>query len=111
MVIRVWRAWALDGDPAGYRRHFEAVVRPELIEVAGFRGALVLERQVGDEVEIVVETRWASLGAVAAFAGDDLGRAVVEPGARAVLSRADERVVHYEVVTEVAASDGSAASR
>jgi hypothetical protein len=40
------------------------------------------------------------LEAVKAFAGEDYERAVVEPEARRLLSRFDERSEHYEVVLD-----------
>ena len=72
-------------------------MRPHLERTEGFLGATI--ERVDDDagVEIVVVTRWASMGAVQAFAGEDLGLAVVEPEARAVLSRFDARVRHIEL--------------
>jgi hypothetical protein len=48
-----------------------------------------------------VETRWASLDAIRAFAGEALDRAVVEPGAVAALVRFEETVGHFEVLESV----------
>jgi mannose-6-phosphate isomerase-like protein (cupin superfamily) len=48
-------------------------------------------------IEIVVVTRWESMVAIRAFAGEDVDLAVVEPEARAVLSRFDGRVRHIEL--------------
>ena len=44
-----------------------------------------------------VDRRWESLDAIRAFAGEDIDLAVVEPEARAVLSRFDSRVRHVEL--------------
>jgi heme-degrading monooxygenase HmoA len=98
MIERRWRGWT-DG-PAGadaYVEHFESSVRPQLERTAGFLGA-TLERESDDEgrTEIAVVTRWTSLDAIRAFAGDDLEAAVVEPAARAVLAGFDPRVRHVE---------------
>ena len=46
-------------------------------------------------------TLWNSTDAIAAFAGPDIGVAVVEPRAKAVLARADDFATHYEVAIEV----------
>jgi heme-degrading monooxygenase HmoA len=72
-------------------------VLPELQAIEGFRGATLLRREDGAEIEFLVLTRWASLEAIRAFAGDDIERAVVEPEAVAVLVSFDDRVRHYEV--------------
>jgi heme-degrading monooxygenase HmoA len=53
-------------------------------------------------VEFLVLTRWASMDAIRAFAGDDVGKAVVEPEAVQALLSFDRTVQHYEVVQEVA---------
>ena len=65
--------------------------------LAGHRGALVLRRVDGGEVEITVLTLWASLEAVHEFAGPDASVAVVEPEARAALTTFDTRAVHFEL--------------
>jgi heme-degrading monooxygenase HmoA len=60
----------------------------------------LLRREDGDEVAFVTITRFESLESVRAFAGEDYEQAVVEPEARALLSRFDERSEHYEVVID-----------
>ena len=61
------------------------------------RGAELLRRDAGDEVAFVTISRFESMEAVQAFAGEDYERAVIEPEARALLSRHDERSEHFEV--------------
>jgi hypothetical protein len=51
-------------------------------------------------MELLVISRWASIEAIKAFAGSHPERAVVEPGARAVLTEYDDFVTHYEVTLE-----------
>jgi len=65
----------------------------------GYRGASLLRRDVDGETELIVITRWHSLDAVRAFAGADVEAAVVEDAA-ALLSRYDERVRHYDIVSD-----------
>jgi mannose-6-phosphate isomerase-like protein (cupin superfamily) len=99
MIARRWRAWA-DGtaNADAYAAHFERSVRPALENTGGFVDA-TLERveDDGGRTEIVVVTRWESIDAVRAFAGDDVEAAVVEPDARAVLDEVEERVRHVEL--------------
>ena len=102
MMVRTWRARAPLSKPDDYVRHFRTSVVADLGSVDGFLGA-TLSRQVRpDTIEFLVISRWRSLDAVRAFAGDNVGRAVVEPGAVAALAGYDEFVEHYEVVEEVA---------
>jgi heme-degrading monooxygenase HmoA len=74
---------------------------PELGSLPGFLGAHLSCRLLEGEIEFVVLTRWRSWEAIHAFAGEDIGCAVVEPGAKAALSRFDQTVQHYEVLEEV----------
>ena len=48
-------------------------------------------------------SRWRSLDAIKAFAGPKPEQAVVDPGARAVLSEFDDFATHYDVTLEAAA--------
>jgi mannose-6-phosphate isomerase-like protein (cupin superfamily) len=99
VIARRWRGWAKGpADADAYVEHFERTVRPGLETTGGFVDATV-ERveQDGGRTEIVVVTRWESLDAIRAFAGDDVEAAVVEPAARAVLDDFDDRVRHIEL--------------
>ena len=104
MIIREWRGRAPRARADEYPNHFRTRVVHELRDVPGFVGATLCKREEGERVEFVVLTRWRSLEAIRTFAGDDLERAVVEPGAVAALSDYDHTVRHYEVLEEVAPS-------
>jgi heme-degrading monooxygenase HmoA len=101
MIIREWRGRASLSRADEYPRHFREKVVPELRHVPGFAGAGLSRRQLGDRLEFLVLTRWQSMDAVRAFAGDDVETAVVEPGAVAALIEFDTSVHHYEVVEDV----------
>jgi heme-degrading monooxygenase HmoA len=103
-VVRIWRATASSNNVPAYLMHFSANVEPALRELDGFRGAEVLTRPAGDVVEIVVQTRWASLAAVSAFAGADLDVAVVDPEAAAVLAEYVTFVRHFTVAYRIPAT-------
>ena len=98
MIVRTWRGRAAKSNPEAYIAHFRRNVLPELRGIEGFLGATLLKEMRADDVEFLVLSRWASLNAVRAFAGDDLSRAVVEPEAVAALKDFDKTVHHYEVV-------------
>ena len=99
MVARRWRGWT-DGSAAAdaYVAHFQSSVRAQLEASEGFLDA-TLERVEDDSgrTEIIVVTRWRSMDAIRAFAGDDVEVAVIEPAARAVLADFDARVRHIEL--------------
>ena len=97
-VVRSWGGWTTGSDEAAYLEHLERDTLPKLRALSGFRGWDVLRRREdGDAVRFVVQTRWADMESVRAFAGDDLDVAVVPPAAQAVLTRYDQHVEHFEV--------------
>ena len=98
MIIREWRGRASQPNEAAYPTHFRTIVVPELRQVPGFLGADLSQRQINDKIEYLVLTRWESMEAVRGFAGDDIAKAVVEPGAVAALTDFDDSVQHYEVI-------------
>jgi heme-degrading monooxygenase HmoA len=74
---------------------------PELRQIPGFVGAQLSRRQLDDKIEFLVLTRWQSTDAIRGFAGTDVEKAVVEPGAVAALVEFDTTVRHYEALEEV----------
>ena len=101
MIIREWRGRAATSNPDGYPTHFRTHVAAELSKLPGFRGATLSKRQLDGAIEFVVLTRWESLESVKSFAGADLSKAVVEPGAVAALIAFDDTVRHYECIEEI----------
>jgi heme-degrading monooxygenase HmoA len=97
MIARSWTAESSAQGAERYLQHFREKVLPVVASIEGHRGAYLLKRGLGSEVEIVVITLWESMDAVRMFAGDDPDTAVVTDEARAILTRFDERVLHYEV--------------
>jgi heme-degrading monooxygenase HmoA len=101
MIIREWRGRASPSRAEDYPKHFREKVVPELRHLPGFAGADLSRRQLGDKLEFLVLTRWQSMDAIRTFAGDDVERAVVEPGGVAALIEFDASVRHYEVIEDV----------
>jgi heme-degrading monooxygenase HmoA len=104
MIIREWRGRASRSSTNAYPKHFRERVAPELREIPGFLGAYLGQRSLDDEVEFLVITRWCSMDAIQAFAGTDVEKAIVEPGAIAALTEYDTVVRHYEVIDEALVS-------
>jgi heme-degrading monooxygenase HmoA len=104
VIVREWRGRAALGQEQAYPRHFHDHVLPGLRKVDGFLGARLLRRKLppgsNGAIEFVVLTRWSSLHAIKAFAGQDMDKAVVEPGAIAALVDYDREVRHYEMLQE-----------
>jgi len=100
MIIREWRGRAAASNPEAYPVHFRDRVLPDLRQLPGFVGAHLSRRPLGVKIEFLVLTRWKDIEAIRAFAGDDIGKAVVEPGAVAALIDFDATVQHYDVIEE-----------
>lgn len=100
MIVRAWRGYASLEKPEDYPDHFRRNVVPELKGIDGFLGARLMRSQTLEGFEFLVHTRWRSMDAIRAFAGNDIERAVVEPEAVRALTRYDERVRHYVVVED-----------
>jgi heme-degrading monooxygenase HmoA len=104
MIIREWRGRAMPSRSDAYPKHFRDIVVPELRSLSGFLGAHLSQRQIGDQVEFLVLTRWQSMEAISAFAGSSIDKAVVAPGAIAALIDFDDTVQHYIVIEDVSVS-------
>lgn len=100
MIARVWHGWTSPSNADAYEEFLRTKMFPSIHRVPGYVGADLLRRDAGDEIAFVTITRFESLESVRAFAGEDYEQAVVEPEARALLSRFDERSEHYEVVID-----------
>lgn len=98
MIARLWRGWTTAANADAYAAYYRNDVLPHLRQIEGFHGAQLLRRPDGAEVEFVSITRFASLAAVRAFAGDAYETAVVTPNAQRLLSHFDPHCLHYSVV-------------
>jgi heme-degrading monooxygenase HmoA len=105
MISRIWHGWTTPENADAY----ESLLRHEIFlgiqdrQIAGFRGIQLLRRSLATEVEFVTIMEFDSIDAVRAFAGEDYEVAVVPPQARALLSRFDERSLHYEIRADLKA--------
>src|SRR5262245_14817743 len=100
MIVRVWFGRTHPQAADSYIEHVTQRVLPSIATIPGNRGALVLRRDDGREMEFAVLTMWDSLDAVKQFAGPQPDVAVVEPAAKALLAKFDDTVRHFEVVYE-----------
>lgn len=98
MIARLWHGWAASKENAdAYEAFLRTTFLPAADRIQGFRGAQVLRRTVGDEIEFATIATFDSLDAIRAFTGDDVEKAHIAPRARELLSRVEERCRHYEI--------------
>jgi hypothetical protein len=95
MITRLWRGWTAREDADAYEHFLLSELFPEMRQIPGFRDADVLRREDGHEAAFVTLTRFDSLDAIRAFAGEHYEIPVIEPTARVLLSHYDERAEHY----------------
>ena len=100
MIARIWHGWTAPENADAYEEFLRTKMFPSIHRVPGYLGADLLRRDDGQEIAFVTITRFESLDAVRAFAGENYERAVVAPEARALLSRFDDRSEHYEIVID-----------
>lgn len=100
MISRVWHGWTTFEDADTYQHVVSTEVLPGIAarNIAGFRGAHLLRRQLEDEVEFTTIMWFDSIDNVRDFMGDDYEVAHVPPRAQAVLSRFEDRAQHYDVL-------------
>jgi heme-degrading monooxygenase HmoA len=98
MISRQWRGIARVSAADRYVAHLQSETFPQLSRIPGFIDASILRRTVPEGVEFLIVTRWQSLDAIRAFAGEDVSRAVVPESVQAMMVRFDATVAHYEVV-------------
>ena len=98
MISRHWKGIARPGRADDYVRHLASETIPQLKRLPGFVDISILRRDVGGGTEFQIVTRWASLDAIKAFAGEDVTVAVVPAHVRDLMVSYDPEVVHYDIV-------------
>jgi heme-degrading monooxygenase HmoA len=101
MINRVWHGWTTRANANSYEKFLHAEMLPGMHRVKGFKGATLLRRDAGDEIEFVTITLFDSIEAVKGFAGEDYEVAVVLREARKLLTHFDARSLHYDTVFEI----------
>jgi antibiotic biosynthesis monooxygenase (ABM) superfamily enzyme len=101
MIVRVWHSWTTPENADPYEALLRAELPPAIGGIHGCRGAEVLRRDLGNEVEFVTILRFDNMEAVRAFAGENYRRAFVRPPARRLLSRFEEFPSHYEACFDI----------
>ena len=101
MIFRISTGRARSVEDADrYAAFLDGTIFPELRALPGHRGAYLLRRVTDAQVDVMIITRWESVDAIRAFAGEDIEAAVFEPEARRLLPDRDDRVRLYEVVLD-----------
>ena len=97
-VMRIWRGVIRTADRERYAAYIEETGMREYRQTPGNLAAYMLLRDLPDGLtEVLTVSHWASLAAIAGFAGDDIDRAVYYPEDDEFLVEHDDVVRHFEV--------------
>ena len=94
MIARVWHGWTHPENADAYQNLLKTKVLPGIHRIKGYRGAHLLRRNDGAEVEFITITMWENMDAVKQFSGAE-GHAVVPPEAQKLLAHYDGESAHY----------------
>jgi len=100
MIARHWRGWTRAENADAYEELLKSKVLPGLKKIEGYRGGYILRRDETEEAEFVVVNFFESIAAVERFAGPNYALPVIEPEAKALLSRVEPIAKHYKVRVE-----------
>lgn len=95
-IVRIWHGRTLADQADAYTDYLGRTGVRDFRRTPGNLGVDVLRRVVGVEAEFLVVSRWESLAAVKAFAGEDVTRARYYPLDAHYLLELEPTVVHYE---------------
>jgi heme-degrading monooxygenase HmoA len=98
MIARIWRGWTARADADAYADYLVETGIADYRRTPGNRGAWILRRDIEERTEFATLSYWDSAESIAAFAGDDLERAVFYPEDDRFLLERETRVLHYEIV-------------
>jgi hypothetical protein len=101
VIAREWKCLCPAHRRDGFLAHLYATGVAETSALPGFCGYQILTRDVDGLAEFTLTTYWESLAAIEAFAGDNIGVAVLYPGDDAFGIVPETVVRHYDVVGAV----------
>jgi hypothetical protein len=113
VICRLWRGWTAAENADAYERYLREELYPRLDREVGndrYRGYQLLRREQGEEVEFVTMTWFDSLESVQAFAGPEFETPVITAKAADLLSRYDDRALHYGLAATSIGANGEAGS-
>lgn len=97
MITRIWRGWTRPEDTEAYAEYILATGIAEYAATPGNQGAYLISRPDGDRIEFLTVSFWDTYEAIAAFAGEDIDRAVFYPEDDRFLIDRETTVKHFNV--------------
>jgi len=97
VIARVWKGWTRLENADAYENFLRSSILLGLQSIDGFRGMYIMRQDGTGETEFVVMNLFETLDAVTAVAGPEYETPVIEPEARALLSKFEPIAHHYDV--------------
>jgi heme-degrading monooxygenase HmoA len=102
MIARIWSGAVRTVDADEYAGYIRETGFAEYGRTPGNRGAWLLRRDDEGTTEFMTLSLWDSIGAVRAFAGEDIEAAVLYPEDERYLVGGESRIAHYDVADHIA---------
>lgn len=98
-ILRIWRGFTTPEKADSYEDLLRTVHFPRLATraIPGFRRIELVRRTDGNRVEFRTLMWFDDLASVSAYAGPDISRAALAPGAEDLLTEPDPFVAHFEI--------------
>jgi heme-degrading monooxygenase HmoA len=97
VIARIWHGLTLAEKADDYLAFLRARAVPDYQATPGNLSVEILHRTEGALTHYLVVTRWSSVEAIAAFAGEDIARARYYPEDRRFLLEFEPTVQHFTV--------------
>lgn len=97
MIAREWKSRCPKKYEEGFISYLYETGIKETSETQGFKGIQILNRDIGEDVEIILITYWENIECIKAFAGEDINMAKLYPEDEQYELEPDIHVTHYAV--------------
>jgi heme-degrading monooxygenase HmoA len=98
MYAREWKARCPKSMKNGFIDYLYETGIKDTAATLGFKGAQILSRTVGNQIEVTLISYWESLESITAFAGENISEAKLYPEDFKYELEPDNFVNHYEVI-------------
>ena len=98
MYCREWKAKCPKSFEKGFIEDLYQTGIKDTSKTIGFKGAQILSRDVGEKVEITLNSYWESLECIKSFAGKNITKAKLYPEDHKYDLEPNEYVNHYKVI-------------
>ncbi len=102
MIARLWSGAVRTDDADEYAGYIRETGFGAYGQTPGNRGAWLLRRDDEGTTEFITFSLWDNVGAIRAFAGEDIDAAVLYPEDERYLIDGRSTIAHYAVVDHVA---------